>query len=114
VDRTSRFVQLVHLPRRHSAAAVRAALTAAFQLLPPSVRLTLTWDQGSEMAQHDQLAELFRDGVYFAAAPSTTRSPPARRNRCRPSGGRTCYALAATPRRSPDNRPPSRVCWPRS
>ena len=66
VDRTGRFVQLVHLPRGHSAAAVRAALTAAFQLLPPSVRLTLTWDQGSEMAQHDQLAELFRDGVYFA------------------------------------------------
>ena len=66
VDRTSRFVQLVHLPRGHSAAAVRAALTGAFQLLPPSLRLTLTWDQGSEMAQHDHLADLFRDGVYFA------------------------------------------------
>jgi IS30 family transposase len=66
VDRTSRFVQLVHLPHGHSAAAVRAALEEAFQALPAAVRLTLTWDQGSEMAHHDQLADLFRDGVYFA------------------------------------------------
>ena len=34
--------------------------------LPADVRRTLTWDQGSEMACHDQLAELFADGVFFA------------------------------------------------
>jgi len=29
-------------------------------------RRTLTWDQGSEMACHDQVAEVFVDGVFFA------------------------------------------------
>ena len=66
VDRTSRFVQLLHLPHGHGAAAVREALTNLFQTLPAAARLTLTWDQGSEMAEHHQLAQLFRDGVYFA------------------------------------------------
>jgi IS30 family transposase len=28
--------------------------------------MTLTWDQGSEMACHYRLAPLFRDGVYLA------------------------------------------------
>lgn len=31
-----------------------------------AARRTLTWDQGSEMAQHDVLAEHFEDGVFFA------------------------------------------------
>jgi IS30 family transposase len=66
VDRTSRYLQLIHLPNGHSAAAVRDALVATIGALPASLRLTLTWDQGSEMAHHDQLADLFRDGVYFA------------------------------------------------
>jgi len=66
VDRTTRYVQLVHLPDGHSAPAVRYALTAAFQRLPRHLRLTLTWDQGTEMAHHHHLADLFRDGVYFA------------------------------------------------
>lgn len=34
--------------------------------LPEAVRLTLTWDQGSEMAHHDQLAALLADGIFFA------------------------------------------------
>jgi IS30 family transposase len=34
--------------------------------LPETVRLSLTWDQGSEMACHDQLAPLLADGVFFA------------------------------------------------
>ena len=34
--------------------------------LPPEARRTLTWDQGSEMACHDQLAGLFAEGVFFA------------------------------------------------
>ena len=29
-------------------------------------RQTLTWDQGSEMACHDLLAEFFTDGIFFA------------------------------------------------
>ncbi|AHI01004.1 hypothetical protein KALB_7646 [Kutzneria albida DSM 43870] len=34
--------------------------------LPAAARLTLTWDQGSEMAYHDEIAPLLRDSVYFA------------------------------------------------
>ena len=29
-------------------------------------RLTPTWDQGSEMARHDLVADLFTQGVFFA------------------------------------------------
>jgi transposase, IS30 family len=34
--------------------------------LPQATRLTLTWDQGSEMAWHDRIAIHFAEGVYFA------------------------------------------------
>lgn len=66
VDRTSRYLLLIHLPRHRTAEAVRDALTAALGALPEAARLTLTWDQGSEMAYHDQIAPLLRDGVFFA------------------------------------------------
>ena len=34
--------------------------------IPDVARRTLTWDQGSEMARHDILAEHFEEGVFFA------------------------------------------------
>jgi IS30 family transposase len=34
--------------------------------LPEAARWTLTWDQGSEMAYHDQIAPLLKEGVFFA------------------------------------------------
>jgi IS30 family transposase len=43
--------------------------------LPESVRLTLTWDQGSEMAGHDQVADLFAEGVFFAHAGKPWQRP---------------------------------------
>ncbi|WP_455769119.1 IS30 family transposase [Micromonospora chersina] len=66
VDRTSRYLRLVHLPVDRTAEAVRDALLAMLAELPESVRLTLTWDQGAEMAYHQQIAPLLRDGVFFA------------------------------------------------
>jgi len=66
VDRRSGFVRLVHLPKGHNSEQCRIAITRAISDLPDQVRLTLTWDQGSEMAQHEQLAPLFTEGVYFA------------------------------------------------
>jgi IS30 family transposase len=66
VDRASRYVKLIHLPGGHSAPALRDALTLALLELPPGLRRTLTWDQGSEMAHHDEIAHLFSDGVFFA------------------------------------------------
>jgi transposase, IS30 family len=66
VDRTSRYVRLIHLPASHDAPALRDALTIVLASLPEAARLTLTWDQGSEMALHDQIAPLLHDGVFFA------------------------------------------------
>jgi IS30 family transposase len=66
VDRRSRYVRLVHLPHGHSADQLRRAMLAVMASLPSAARHTLTWDQGSEMAHHDRLAEHFTDGIYFA------------------------------------------------
>ncbi len=66
VERTSRYCLLLHLPADHSAASVRAALLEAFEQVPPVLRRTLTWDQGSEMAQHALIAPHFGAGVFFA------------------------------------------------
>jgi hypothetical protein len=66
VDRTSRAVRLIHLPYGHSAEAFTDAFANVLGALPEAARRTLTWDQGSEMARHDVLAEHFDDGVFFA------------------------------------------------
>ena len=50
VERSSRYVMLVHLPNGRTAEEVRQALTRQVQRLPAELRRTLTWDQGKEMA----------------------------------------------------------------
>jgi hypothetical protein len=57
VDRSSRYLRLIHLPQGHTAERFHTALLPVLDTTPPELRLTLTWDQGSEMAHHDQLAE---------------------------------------------------------
>ena len=64
VDRTSRYLKLVHLPSGHGAEQLWRALTEVMATLPQATRLTLTWDQGSEMAWHDRIAAHFAEGVY--------------------------------------------------
>jgi IS30 family transposase len=66
VDRRSRYLRLVHLPQGHNAEAHRAAMQLVLVTLPAASRRTLTWDQGVEMAYHDQLADYFTEGIYFA------------------------------------------------
>jgi IS30 family transposase len=66
VDRRSRYLHLVALPRGHDAAAVRDALVAALAELPAAARYTLTWDQGSELAHHKHIGEYLQQGVFFA------------------------------------------------
>jgi len=65
-DRASRYVLLADLPEGHTADAVLAALDELFDWVPDQLRLTLTWDQGREMARHHDLAELAGIGVFFA------------------------------------------------
>ena len=71
VERTTRYTLLLHLPRMdgfgtspvkngpplagHGAQAVRDAIAAKIKHLPQHLRSSLTWDQGSELAQHAQL-----------------------------------------------------------
>jgi IS30 family transposase len=52
VERSSRFVLLFPLKQGRSAEQVRVAMANIVQTLPESLRRTITWDQGKEMAEH--------------------------------------------------------------
>ncbi len=49
---------------------VRDGVNQAFAALPTALRGTLTWDQGKEMAQHQQIASTTGMDVYFCDAHS--------------------------------------------
>jgi IS30 family transposase len=66
VERSSRFVMLGHLGRERSADAVRDSLITTVGHLPASLRGTLTWDQGAEMAEHRAFSIATDMAVYFA------------------------------------------------
>ena len=70
VERQARFVMLVHVPGEHTAEVVGDGVTGALTQLPASLRATLTWDQGKEMAQHQQIAAATGTSVYFCDAHS--------------------------------------------
>jgi IS30 family transposase len=65
VERTTRFVLLLHLPHGHDPAAVAAAMTGAMATLPAQLRRSLTWDQGKEMAAHQQITLATGLDIYF-------------------------------------------------
>ena len=82
VERTTRFTMLLHLPRMpgygeaprvkngpplagHGATAVREAITRTIVGLPGELKRSLTWDQGSEMAEHAQLRVDAGLDIYF-------------------------------------------------
>ena len=65
VERTSRFLMLLHLPGAHTADAVRDALIQSFRALPAQIRRSLTWDQGKEMARHLQFTTATDMPVFF-------------------------------------------------
>ena len=65
VERSTRFVLLLHLPARHDAEAVRDAMIPAITALPEHLRRSLAWDQGSEMARHAQISVAANLPIYF-------------------------------------------------
>jgi IS30 family transposase len=65
VERMTRFVMLLHLPGGHTADIVQEAMVAKMATLPEQLRRSLTWDQGSEMANHIQIAEATGLSIYF-------------------------------------------------
>jgi IS30 family transposase len=65
VERSSRYVMLVHLPDGRTAENVRVALTRQLSKLPAELRRTLTWDQGKEMAEHARFSVDTKIDVFF-------------------------------------------------
>jgi IS30 family transposase len=65
VERSSRYIVLLHLPHGRTAERVRVALTRQLASLPAELRRTLTWDQGKEMAEHVQFTIDTHIGVFF-------------------------------------------------
>jgi transposase, IS30 family len=70
VERQTRMVRLVHLPRS-DADSLHAALVARMQDLPAGLMRSITWDQGTEMARHLATTDKLRAPVYFC----DSRSP---------------------------------------
>ncbi len=65
VERSTRFVMLLHLPHGRSAEQVRDAMLATVAGLPGVVRRSLTWDQGVEMARHGEITTALDLPIYF-------------------------------------------------
>ena len=65
VERTTRYVMLVHLPVDHTAESVRDGLIETMGKLPTHLRGSLTWDQGVEMAKHKAFSIATDMDVYF-------------------------------------------------
>jgi transposase, IS30 family len=65
VERQTRYVMLLALPRGRTAEAVRLALAEHIVRLPEQLRRTLTWDQGKEMAEHVRFSVDTSVAVYF-------------------------------------------------
>jgi IS30 family transposase len=71
VERRTRFLVLLHMPDGIStAAAVGHAVSSAFSRLPDGLRRTLTWDQGKELALHQQITASTATQVFFCDAHS--------------------------------------------
>ena len=64
VERSTRFVMVLRLEAR-TAEAVRDAMTRQVLTLPAALRRSLTWDQGSEMAEHLRFSVDTGVAVYF-------------------------------------------------
>jgi IS30 family transposase len=65
VERSTRFVLLLHLPDGFGAEAVRDAIIDKIGTLPAALRRTLTWDQGIELARHAEITIAADLPVYF-------------------------------------------------
>jgi transposase, IS30 family len=65
VERTSRYLLLLHLPGGRDARTVRDAMRQAITTLPTELARTITWDQGKEMAYHAQFTIATGIPVYF-------------------------------------------------
>jgi IS30 family transposase len=65
VERTTRYVLLLHLPDGRDAHLVEQAIRQAITTLPAGLARTITWDQGIEMSYHADFTIATGIPVYF-------------------------------------------------
>ena len=65
VERTTRYVMLLHLPNDHTSQSVRDEMIRAIESMPDLLRKTVTWDQGTEMARHLDITLATDMKIYF-------------------------------------------------
>lgn len=74
-DRKSRHLWMTRLPHGRTAELTLDALTDLLERIPPHLRRTLAWDQGSEIACHAELEQRTGITVYIADAHSPWQRP---------------------------------------
>ena len=65
VERSTRYVLLLHLPNGKGAHEVEHAMKQAIATLPDELARSVTWDQGSEMARHAEFTIATGIPIYF-------------------------------------------------
>ena len=65
VERSTRFVILLHLPGRHTADEVATAMIDRMRELPDHLRRSITWDRGVELAGYERIQLALHAPVYF-------------------------------------------------
>ena len=78
VERSTRFTILLHLPERHDAESVAAAMIAEMSRLPEHLRRSLTWDRGVELARYEKVQLQLGMPVYFCDPHSPWSAAPTR------------------------------------
>jgi transposase, IS30 family len=78
VERTTRFVVLLHLPDGHDAARVRDAMLGAIQTLPTQLRRSLTWEHSGRTVQTE--ITMTTDMAIYFCDPNTPWQPGANEN----------------------------------
>jgi transposase, IS30 family len=65
VERSTRFVLLLHLPGDHTADTVATSMIAAMKDLPGDLRRSITWDRGTELADYRRITSELNTPVFF-------------------------------------------------
>ncbi len=108
VERTTRFVMLLHLPNGARAEDVNAAMAAKIAELPSALPRSITWDQGKEMSRHRRSASTPASRSTSAirthpGSAAATRTPTVFSANTSPKAPISPFTTPPTSTRSPTN-----------